>query len=188
MFLRNIFSQNVNMDLEALTKEFSHQYDETVIVHEEMDEDDEDDDEDESSSLGEDEIEEIQMRKSMSALPKKQPTKSPNLVRIDTDSKWKDKDMNLLKLDMQQQLMSLEKQASPLGNLRDKDYKIEIDEEFHNIDDDDERLPSVKANLFRNASSEKWSDHSVKAKKKEIEREMLNLLLDSNNSSSRSRR
>ena len=187
MFLRDVFSQNVNMDLEALTKEFSHQYDETVIVHEEMDEDD-DDEEDESSSLEEDEIEEIQMRKSKSALPKKQPTKSPNLVRNDTDSKWKDKDMNLLKLDMQQQLMSLKKEASPLGDLRDKDYKIEIDEEFDNIDDDDERLPSVKANLFRNASSEKWSDHSVKAKKKEIEREMLKLLLDSNNSSSRSRR
>merc|ERR1712154_101809 len=146
------------------------------------DEDDEDEygseEEDESSSLEQDEIEEIEFRKSISAIP------PAHIAKAQKHLVHNESDLDLLKLDMQQQLISLSQQASANSADQDKDYKIEIDEAltFNDIDDDDERLPSVKANLFRNASSEKWSDHSVQAKKKEIQREMLKQLLQSNNS------
>merc|ERR1712228_874817 len=125
------------------TREFSHQYDETVIIHDEMDEND-DDEEEESSSLEESEIEEIKFRKTLSAAVAEELPKSSNLMRDDTKSKWEDKEIRLMKLDMQQQLISLEKQASNPTFVdhdeHEKDYKIEIDED---VDDQDERLPSV---------------------------------------------
>merc|ERR1712048_119984 len=106
--------------------------------------------------------------------------RASNLMRNGMNlADWKKNDMSLLKLDMQQQLKSLTEQASVRFEDEDADVRISISDVGTEVDDKDERLPSVKANLFRNASKEKWSDHSVETQKNEMKREMLKQLLES---------
>merc|ERR1712154_483885 len=170
------------------TREFSQQYDAPND-----DGDNEEEEDDGSSSMEEADLLEIELHKSKSAQEQK---RSSNLMRNGMDlSNWKKNDMSLLKLDMQQQLKSLTEQASVRfdehmddedADANDKNYKIAIgDVDVDDIDDKDERLPSVKSNLFRNASMEKWSDHSVEMQKNEMKREMLKQLLESSETRSR---
>ena len=150
------------VDIETLKIELCHKYDGCVT--------DELETNDESSSFEEGEMLEIQQRKS-EVLQKK---RRSSLVKSEDDINIS-LDANDIQ-DMQQQLKSLEKQTtSPLSNPeRPKHYKIVIDSGDIKVDED-----KAKANLFRNKSSDKWSDDALDAKKKEIQREIFQQLLES---------
>ena len=176
-----------SVELEQVLREQYAQNDEG------MEEDDESDLGLSASELSENEIREIERRKTdrdihqqkknnYKSTPRSQSLRTPNLLRFNTKSPWNDDQIEKLQNDMRKELLSLKDintnkdKSNKTKNL--KNYKIVISGSVSsaNEDDDDETTSTSASNLFRAKSRDKWDALEMDQTKEDMERAMFDLM------------